>query len=162
MKTLEEKFWERVDKDGPIHPYKPELGKCWLWTGQLNNKESPYGAVYHGGKRVKAHRISYIIHHGVIPDGKMILHSCDRHHCTNPNHLYAGDQFDNMKDAASRERLSTKLNAQQVDEIRGLFRTISNRAIARQFGVTEWCIRRIVNGVGWKHAERNRGKETAS
>lgn len=56
----------------------------------------------------KAHRVSYEMRHGPIPDGLNILHDCDNPNCVNPSHLKAGTQQENMRDASLRGRLNTK------------------------------------------------------
>jgi hypothetical protein len=71
MKTIEERFWTKVDK-------KDEYWLCWLWRGAL--KWSGYGLIQKGrvGEGLLlAHRVSWEIHFGPIPDGLCVLHSCD-------------------------------------------------------------------------------------
>ena len=58
---------------------------CWRWTGNLNG--SGYGQYSAGGYNVLAHRMSYEIHVGPIPDGFTIDHLCRNHWCVNPAHF---------------------------------------------------------------------------
>jgi hypothetical protein len=51
-----------------------------------------------------AHRVSFILNGGEIGDNQMICHTCDNTKCVNPAHLYAGNQKDNMRDKANRDR----------------------------------------------------------
>src|SRR5690242_5800731 len=66
---IAERFWAKVDKDGPIPPHRSELGPCWLWTGYRN--PHGYGGLNEGGRGhcVLASRVSWELHNGPIPDG---------------------------------------------------------------------------------------------
>lgn len=92
--TLEERFWAKVQKtDG-----------CWLWTA---GTRSGYGTLRSGGKRgpmIQAHRLSWELANGPMPQGAHILHSCDNKLCVNPAHLRPGTQADNTQDAIERGR----------------------------------------------------------
>lgn len=81
------RFWVKVDKNGPVPDHRPDLGPCWIWTGARIKND--YGQFYVGGKpRTKlAHRFSYEISLGPIPDGLSIDHLCRNHSCVNPLHL---------------------------------------------------------------------------
>ena len=91
-KTLSERIEEKIIRI-------PESG-CWIWIASLNNKG--YGQI--SGKY--AHRVSYELVHGPIPDGALVLHSCDVSCCVNPNHLRLGSQKENMNDAIVRGRIA--------------------------------------------------------
>ena len=93
MKTAKERFdekWEPVTESG-----------CWIWTAYVmpNN----YGYFYMGEIK-RAHRASWIIHKGPIPDGMYVLHKCDIRECVNPDHLFIGTQKDNMGDRDRKNR----------------------------------------------------------
>ena len=102
-RNLEERFWPKVNKDGPIHP---TLGtRCWLWTAGTNGHG--YGAFHPGpGRRGmgKAHRISWTIANGPIPDGLGVLHRCDNPPCVNPAHLFLGTDQENHRDMDAKGR----------------------------------------------------------
>jgi hypothetical protein len=82
-KTVAERFWKKVNKDGPIHP---ELGTpCWLWMACCD--KNGYGQFGIRGKTYLAHRVSYEILQRSIPEGLTLDHLCRVRHCVNPNHL---------------------------------------------------------------------------
>ena len=93
--TSSDKFEGKIFKE-------PETG-CWLWTGSMF--QNGYGEATRGfiGKRIRAHRLAWILYRGTIPDGVQVLHKCDVKHCVNPDHLYLGTSFDNAKDAVERK-----------------------------------------------------------
>ncbi len=76
---------------------------CWLWNRATY--ANGYGWIKAFGKVVSAHRFSYELHKGPIPDGMHILHSCDVRNCVNPDHLRAGTHVENMAEAAERGRM---------------------------------------------------------
>src|SRR4249920_2161217 len=85
--TPEERFWSLVIK-GP---------ECWGWSGYTGG--DGYGRITIGHNRQgKAHRFSYEIHRGPIPDGMQVLHRCDNPPCTRPDHLFLGTARDNVAD----------------------------------------------------------------
>lgn len=88
-----ERFYSKIEK----------TDTCWLWkAGQRGNG---YGAIKVNGKTVLAHRFSYELHKGEIPNGLYVCHSCDVRSCVNPDHLWLGTQKDNMMDARVKGRL---------------------------------------------------------
>jgi len=107
--TTEERFWAKVDKQGPIPAHRPELGPCWPWTGAVP-KRSGYGRFNTGVKRaghwvvVNAHRYSWKLHNGPVPDGLCVLHRCDNKPCVRPDHLFVGTKGDNNRDMVAKGR----------------------------------------------------------
>lgn len=101
IKPLEFRFWKKVLK----------TDSCWLWTGA----KTPYGygLFYPNGRkgnRVRAHRLMWELTFGVIPQEMSVLHKCDNTSCVNPDHLFLGNQRDNMHDMVQKGR-HTKVSA---------------------------------------------------
>lgn len=129
---------------------------CWFWLGNLD--EGGYGTIRISGKMLKAHRASWMLHRGQIPDGLKVLHSCDIPCCINPDHLFLGTQVDNMRDRASKGRDPdtrgtkngrAKLTEDQVRAIRA--ETGSNSEIAKRYGVGKSMVSYIRLGRNWGH-----------
>lgn len=87
-------FWYRVSPN--------DENGCWEWTGP--STPHGYGTQSSGTKEQRAHRLSYQMFFGDIPDGLWILHKCDNRRCVNPAHLYAGTPMDNVVDRRERKR----------------------------------------------------------
>jgi hypothetical protein len=92
--TAEQRFWKMVDRNGP--------NGCWLWTGGKTG--SGYGRIDIDEKGVRAHRFSYELDTGINPGKLQVLHKCDNPPCVNPEHLFLGTIFDNMRDCALKKR----------------------------------------------------------
>jgi hypothetical protein len=92
--SKEARFWEKVEKRGD--------DDCWGWKGHL--RWDGYGRFRHMTKAVFAHRYSYELHHGQIPEGMSVMHVCDNPICTNPKHLRLGTHAENMADMKAKGR----------------------------------------------------------
>ncbi len=102
-KSAAERFWNRVDVDGPIPAHMPHLGKCWLWIGHKNEKG--YGHFFVDSKNIMPHRFSYELKTGTkIRPELLACHHCDTPACVNPDHIFIGTCGDNMRDAARKGR----------------------------------------------------------
>ncbi len=135
---------------------------CWEWHA---SKESGYGRILFQGRLQLAHRISWQIHNGPIPNSLCVLHHCDNRACTNPTHLFLGTIADNNRDRQAKGRSSggrnggghkgvtngrAKLTPENVERIRKMIEQgVSGAAIARAFEVKKETIYAIKNRRIW-------------
>jgi len=161
------RFWKKVNKDGPIQPHCPELGPCWIWTAsRYSNGYGQFWDPEHGrceGLRQLsgAHRYSYKIHFGEIPDGLVVLHKCDNKICVNPAHLHAAPQAANMQDMKAKgrsrrgqDRWNAVFTNEQVIEIKQSASDLATRRdLAQRFGVRLNYIWAIQAGRRWKYID---------
>jgi hypothetical protein len=152
-KTLEQKFWSKVlVQDG-----------CWSWLGC--KLPAGYGIIGGGRKSTRnhyAHRVSYEIHMGAIPDGFVVMHTCDNPECTNPKHLLAGTSKQNSQDMVAKKRCKppflrgedhgkAKLSDEDVRAIRSSNQ--SDVSLAALHKVSRSAIRDARSGKNWSHVE---------
>ncbi len=108
--AIKARFWPRVNKTPGLGPN----GDCWEWTGI--HKNTKYGKFSIGPKDVLAHRASYEIHKGLIPEGLCICHTCDNTKCVNPDHLWAGTLKENSSDMVRKKRhIRSKLSDADIE-----------------------------------------------
>lgn len=155
------KFWSKVDREtGPMHPYKPELGRCWPWTRASDT--NGYGNVRIGLRFYKAHRASWSISRGELSSPRVfVCHSCDYPPCCNPDHLFLGDNKINQADCISKNRhwnplgdknWCTKLTYSQVSDAKFMIRHgMSHTEVGKFFGVKTRIINNLWRGVTWPH-----------
>lgn len=137
--------------------YVINVSGCWIWTAgtRPNGKGVPYPRHHcDNGKSIGAHRFSYALVNGAIPDGAYVCHKCDTPLCVNPDHLFIGTHDDNMRDMVQKGRSYTgrgenkkglaKLTDQQAEQIRTM--KAPQSAIAKLFGVSQKTISRIIRG----------------
>lgn len=155
------RFWSQVDK----------TEGCWVWKG--SRFRTGYGRMH---DRL-VHRMSWIIHHGPIPDGLLVLHNCPGTHnrcCVNPAHLKLGTHKENAEDRDRQgttargdrsgphrnpERMARgedsgrcKLTESQVKEIR-CRKAAGERCseLGREFGINRSHVSRIARRTLWKN-----------
>lgn len=154
------RFWAKVDRSGGSDA-------CWPWLA--NRRRRGYGSFKiasgrhgpRGGRRWAtklAHRASWSIAFGRIPDTMHVLHRCDNPPCVNPAHLFLGTALDNIRDRHAKHRDArqqgeshgaAKLTAAQVEEIRAA--RASQSEIAARFGLEPSHVSRIRRGKSWAH-----------
>jgi len=134
---------------------EPNSG-CWLWSKGVN--ACGYGVLGVNGRSTLAHRFSYELHYGEIPEGFYVLHRCDVPCCVNPDHLYLGTQFDNMRDMETRGRSKhpsgedhgrAKLTESDVITIRASEQSWGS--LSKQFGVSKHVVGLVKRNRIWKH-----------
>jgi len=76
---------------------------CWLWTGTTQGRGA-YPDFWDGKRHVRGHRFAWEQAFGPIPDGLVVMHTCDQPLCVRPVHLRLGTQADNLRDMATKGR----------------------------------------------------------
>lgn len=146
---------------------------CSMWIAGLD--KDGYGQASLRNKNIRAHRLSYLVNKGSIPEGMVVMHSCDVPCCINPDHLSIGSSYQNTRDKIEkgRNRVSSgnehymrktpgmragdkcptaKLSSSDVEEIKRLMASgTAQTKIAEKYGVSRTCISAISTGRNWKH-----------
>jgi hypothetical protein len=118
-----------------------------------------------GSPFVLAHRLSYEIHHGLIPDGMVVMHMCDNPSCVNPSHLRVGSASENVRDAFNKGRRTSTfktgaahhaavLDAEKVKYIRAN-KQVSQTKMAKQLGCSRSAVAAVLEGRTWTHIDNN-------
>jgi hypothetical protein len=151
VKTIQERFNSKIERIPGID--------CWIWNAAQH--QFGYGHIRYGNKIEVAHRVSYILHYGEIPEGKCVLHQCDVPQCVNPEHLFVGDTIDNINDRIKKNRSKglsrpgalnpgVKLSESDVLAIRADNRP--QKDIAKDVGISKTQVGRIKRNESWRTA----------
>jgi len=152
MKTLLERFEEKYI---PI----PESG-CWIWTSETTNSEYKYGRFWLNRKQQMAHRVSYELFNGPIPDGMLVCHKCDTPECVNPSHLFLGTMKDNMRDMIKKGRSDKnklsgeahpKTSITRYDALEIRSSCLSSKQLSKKYGISTSTVNNIRSKKTWKH-----------
>lgn len=149
--TVVVRFWACVQKTS---------GGCWLWTKGVTR--DGYGRFKHEGTTRRAHRVSWELTHGPIPNDLWVLHKCDNGLCVRPDHLFLGTAKDNTQDMIQKgrrylmrgaEHHATQFTKEAVRQIRMRVASgTAQQAVADEFAVPVQTINGIVMGHVWGHA----------
>jgi HNH endonuclease len=168
-RPLPERFWEKVNKNGPI--VRPELGQCWMWTAGRGT--CGYGRIGKGGAEggtKQANRIAWELMVGPIPPGMQVLHTCDNPACvkalpdeTGPAHLWLGTSYDNVRDMWNKGRQNydrpmlrgkippnAKLTLEAAEEMRELrAQGWLCKDLGKKFGVSKTTVTGVLSRKLW-------------
>jgi hypothetical protein len=131
---------------------------CWEWKGCMHHSGYlPFKTM--DRKNDFAHRASWRIYRGEIPEDRIVCHSCDNKRCTNPDHLFLGTYKENTANmyAKGRGNIGEKnhksmLEENQVRDIKNLLKTgVTMTRIAKDYGVSSGTIWFIAHNITWKH-----------
>lgn len=157
--TPEQRFWLYTRKGNP--------DECWKWLGYI--PRGKYGLGYgqlrdETKKRLPAHRFSYRLHKGPIPNGLIVCHKCDNPKCVNPNHLFLGTHKDNAEDRDRKGRGNPGVSLGEkhgnsvitdkiVLEMRRLYRPrkVSQQFLADRFNCDRKTVSHVVRRSTWRH-----------
>ena len=141
----------------------PDSG-CWLWVGTIGNKG--YGRFGTGTTKLgtfkshPAHRASYQVYRGPIPDGMFVCHKCDVRSCVNPDHLFIGTNLDNNRDMVRKGRAKllkgssngfARLNEEQAYLIRHGHPELTNKQAAELYDVSVGAVNAVRTNRTWRH-----------
>ena len=158
------RFWAKVDKNGPLpdqsNPHYSGLDRCWLWLGGVF--VYGYGAFNARKISYRAHRVSWMVKNGQIPNETCVMHRCDKRLCVNPAHLQLGTIAENIADRGAKNRSArviggknglSKLNDRSALEIRTLCAKGDQtyRSLAIKYGVSGSTIADVIHRKTWKH-----------
>ena len=135
---------------------RQEPSGCVVWTASRagGGRQRLYGQFSYTAIRrqvhIYAHRFAWIVTRGPIRPGHYVCHSCDNPICVNPDHLFVGTQFDNMRDASVKGRLSAPRKRNRAVKAtvvaRYLKGGIAAAALGAEYGVHQLTVLRWVHG----------------
>ena len=139
--------------------YRKDESGCWIWMASCAGKG--YGQIKLPGERrqIYAHRLSYLIHKGPLPEGKHICHTCDNPRCVNPDHLFVGTSQDNHDDMKNKGRhtygeksATAKSTTKDVLQMKAMIAAgVPQTKIAALFGLHQTTVSKINRAERWKH-----------
>jgi len=150
-----DRFWSYVKKtDG-----------CWEWQRAIWDG---YGIFGLRRRTIRAHRFSWTITNGAIPDGMLVCHRCDNRKCVRPDHLFLGTDKDNHRDCRGKGRVSPLFNTGYgsrgdrsgrarltSEKVLYLWRVEGKErncaSLARKLGVPPDAVRNVYKGKTWRH-----------
>lgn len=135
----------------------PHESGCILWTGPIN----PHG-YGHCSKRFGptnlAHRLSFMASNGPLLKGLSICHKCDVRRCINPEHLFQGTHFDNIRDCVKKGRATrakgekAALSRLTEEKVREILESAEPRSVlAQRFSITSANVWFIQRRRTWRH-----------
>jgi hypothetical protein len=164
-RPLAERFWAKVDKNGPTMPGMTT--PCWTWTGCRTT--DGYGEISeggHGGRMLRASRVALEERLGrKLTKREDACHHCDNPPCVRGDHLFPGSPSANMQDCAAKGRLSparllpknggerngrSRLTMAQVEEMRARYSVETAAQLAAAFGVSRHTVYAAVQGRTWR------------
>lgn len=136
-----------------------KVGDCHLWAA--SKTKAGYGFTSRGGRTMMAHRLSWELCFGPIPDGLQVCHTCDNPSCINPEHLWLGTAAQNIADRGAKGRTAlgdkmphAKLDAEKVRYIRTELATgRSKMSLSRELGVRPYVIFLVARREKWAHVQ---------
>ena len=146
-KTVEERFWSKVDRRGD--------NECWEWQAAKRPNSAntpPRGVFVRSGTRTEyAHRVAYAFYYGVEPGPRTVVcHTCDNPLCCNPNHLMLSSQKANLQDAARKGRMPGSGPRRSDETVRTAHRLamsgLSHGEIAKTIGELHVTVRTWLAG----------------
>lgn len=112
---IEIRFWDKVDKSGPVSEHRPDLGPCWIWTGALST--GGYGLIATTPGRCRtAHRVSWEIAGRVLVSGLTLDHLCRVRRCVNPDHLEQVTSAENTRRGGNARKTHCPQGHEYTDE----------------------------------------------
>lgn len=147
---VSERFWSLVNV--------VERRRCWIWRGASDGLG--YGQFRMNGKTIRAPRVAFFLRNGHWPNNA--LHRCDNPPCCNPDHIWDGTRFDNMRDMVRKGRNGNAIGEQHGRSVLTELKVIGIRQdyksglcsmveLSRKYKCSQSTIQRVVARTNWRH-----------